>query len=219
VAHTIPLFPLQHVLYPGTPLPLHIFEPRYRRLLADLSAGDGNAAFGVVALDQGLETASDVAFAPIGTLAEILDRKPYPDGACDLLTVGSRRFRILDVDDTSKPYLQAEVDWLPEQDGRLAPGLLAAAAASFEKYVQLRCTMNGTAAEDRVTGDALRLSYEIAARVTLSTKDRQSLLAAETAADRLRTELALMRHEMTLMHETRSIPMPFSALHIVPTPN
>jgi len=219
VAHTIPLFPLQHVLYPGMPLPLHIFEPRYRRLLADISTGDGTAAFGVVALDQGVETMSDIAFATVGTLAEILDRKPYPDGACDLLTVGSRRFRILEVDDTSKPYLQAQVDWLAESDGRLPPGLLTAAAASFEKYMQLRCAISGTDGDDGIAGDALRLSYEIAVRLALSTKDRQALLVAETATDRLRTELALMRHEMTLMRETRSIPMPFSALHIVATPN
>ncbi len=112
---TIPVFPLDHVLLPGLPLPLHIFEPRYRQMLADIEAARGG--FGIVALSRGSETSADVDFAKIGTLAEILEKEPYPDGSCDLLTVGSRRFRIVDVDSSAKPYLQAQVEWLSEDDG------------------------------------------------------------------------------------------------------
>ena len=54
---------------------------------------------------------------PVGTFASILEVEPYEDGRSDLLTVGSRRFRLLGVEPIGKPYLQARVDWLPEEHG------------------------------------------------------------------------------------------------------
>jgi uncharacterized protein len=214
---TIPVFPLDHVLLPGLPLPLHIFEPRYRQMLADIEASRGG--FGIVALSRGSETSADVDFAKIGTLAEILEKEPYPDGGCDLLTVGSRRFRILDVDSSAKPYLQAQVEWLTEDDGDLPADLALMVTALFGRYSQVLSDVSDRDRDIELVGDPVRLSYEVAARVQLPVSQRQKLLAMPTAADRLLACLIVMRREITLIEQTRSIPVALQALRIVPALN
>ncbi len=214
---TIPVFPLDHVLLPGLPLPLHVFEPRYRQMLADIEAARGG--FGIVALSRGSETSADVDFAKIGTLAEILEKEPYPDGSCDLLTVGSRRFRIVDVDSSAKPYLQAQVEWLSEDDGDLPADLALMVTALFGRYSQVLSDVSDRDRDVELVGDAVRLSYEVAARVQLPVSQRQKLLAMPTAADRLLACLIVMRREITLIEQTRSIPVALQALRIVPALN
>jgi Lon protease-like protein len=217
VVDTIPVFQLDHVLLPGLPLPLHVFEPRYRQMLADIEAS--RAGFGIVALSRGAETSADVDFAKIGTLAEILEKEPYPDGSCDLLTVGSRRFRIVDVDSSAKPYLQAQVEWLSEDDGDLPADLALMVTALFGRYSQVLSDVSDRDRDVELVGDPVRLSYEVAARVQLPVSQRQKLLAMPTAADRLLACLIVMRREITLIEQTRSIPVALQALHIVPALN
>src|SRR6266700_854350 len=204
IVDTIPVFPLDHVLLPGLPLPLHIFEPRYRQMLADIEASRGG--FGIVALSRGSETSADVDFAKIGTLAEILEKEPYPDGSCDLLTVGSRRFRIVDVDSSAKPYLQAQVEWLSEDDGDLPADLALMVTALFGRYSQVLSDVSDRDRDVELVGDPVRLSYEVAARVQLPVSQRQKLLAMPTAADRLLACLIVMRREITLIEQASSIP-------------
>ena len=119
----IPLFPLGSPVFPGVVLPLQIFEPRYRRLVADLVArpeGSGPRSFGVVAIRQGWEVervAPTEALFDVGCTAVVRAVTPQADGGYRLVTVGADRFRLLDVvvaDDP--PYLQAEVEWLGEEE-------------------------------------------------------------------------------------------------------
>jgi Lon protease-like protein len=119
----IPLFPLGTPLFPGVVLPLQIFEPRYRRLMGDLMAlpdADDRRFFGVVAIRQGWEVehvAPAEALYDIGCTARVQAVRPEPDGGFRIVTVGGERFRLLDVvvgDDP--PYLQAEVEWLDDEE-------------------------------------------------------------------------------------------------------
>ena len=119
----IPLFPLGRPLFPGVVLPLQIFEPRYRRLMRDLMSlpeQDDRRFFGVVAIRQGWEVervAPAAALYDIGCAARLRRVQPQSDGGFHVVTVGGERFRLLDVvvgDDP--PYLQAEVEWLADEE-------------------------------------------------------------------------------------------------------
>jgi uncharacterized protein len=216
-ADVVPIFPLSYVLLPGYPLPLHIFERRYRQLLADIDAGEHAGAFGVVALVSGTETSRKQQFATIGTMAEILERGPYPDGSCDLLTVGSKRFAIHAVDRTSKPYLQARVEWFEEDAGDVDDAVLRTSRDLCEIYIRTLDKVSGRTSDLELEGEPVRLSYQIAGRLQLPAADRQALLAARTAADRLAAGMRLMRREITLLRRTRTVPVPPQALRIVPS--
>lgn len=138
----IPLFPLGTPLFPGMVLPLHVFEPRYRRLVLDLLAvpeDSDRRFFGVVAIRQGWEVeriAPAEALYDIGCVARLQLVRPQSDGGFRVVTVGGERFRLRDVvvaDDP--PYLQGEVEWLADEeaaeeaagdaDGLVLPGSAA----------------------------------------------------------------------------------------------
>ena len=121
MSELLPLFPLGMVLFPGMILPLHVFEERYRQMVADLLARPEEAReFGVIAIRKGREVAS--ADAPelydVGCVARLRETTRHADGRFDLVTIGTRRFRLLRTDDTL-PYYQGEIEELPE---RLQPG-------------------------------------------------------------------------------------------------
>ncbi|MEU2349341.1 LON peptidase substrate-binding domain-containing protein [Modestobacter sp. NPDC049651] len=122
----IPLFPLGTPLFPGVVLPLNVFEPRYRQLVADLTAlpeGD-QRRFGVVAIRQGWEVervAPAEALFDVGCTAVVRAVAAQPDGGYRLVAVGGDRFRLLDVlvgDPAADepPYLRAVVEWLGEEE-------------------------------------------------------------------------------------------------------
>src|SRR5262249_13419783 len=105
----LPLFPLDVVLLPGTPLPLHIFEPRYKEMIGECEAE--KRAFGVVrAKEEGLEE--------IGCTAEIIAVvKQYPDARLDIVAEGRERFEIVSINQ-ERSFLRAEVRYLPSEKDR-----------------------------------------------------------------------------------------------------
>ena len=219
----VALFPLNHVLLPAMPLPLHIFEPRYRELLADVTSGPQRACFGVVFLTRGTEVGTsgvseEPEFAEVGTIAEVLEIQPYDDGTSDLLTVGSQRFRITGLV-PGKPYLQAQVDYLPETDGELSAELRDGAVRLASEYAGLLARGGVRADDDELPEDHTRLSYQLAAQLPIDPDDRQALLALPTTAERLGRIAAVLRREIALLRATRTVPMGREALHRYILPN
>src|SRR6195952_1161549 len=104
---------------PGAPLPLHVFEPRYRQMTIDLVTGAvPGKQFGVVAVREGWGPDDGrEGLHEIGCTAALREVRRLPDGRFDILTVGDRRFRLIDVDDSTAPYLVANVEWLPDLEG------------------------------------------------------------------------------------------------------
>lgn len=213
----VPLFPLSHVLLPGMPLPLHVFEQRYRDMLTDIGAGsrpDGPGAtgtFGVVSLRSGTEAAQrhTRGGAPdvedVGTLAEILEIETGADGTSDLLCVGSRRFTVRTLLPEGKAYLRAEVEFLDEADGDLAGGEDVRARELLGVYDQILLRLAGRATGSELPADASQLSYQIAARLPLPPAERQELLEDASATARLTRASRLLRREIALLRGTRSI--------------
>ena len=140
----LPLFPLETVLCPGIAAPLHVFEPRYRRLTERcLSRGE---PFGVVLIRQGREVGGgNLAISAVGTMAEIRRAERLPDGRYELLVVGAGRFTIRDVDIESEPYVVADVAPLDEVIGNLdrAATLRDRVMRRFVRYLRLLRPLEG----------------------------------------------------------------------------
>jgi hypothetical protein len=226
VAEVIPLFPLSHVLLPGMPLPLRIFEPRYRDMLADIAEQPTGASFGVVALRSGTETKPSAAapqaqpdIQPIGTVAEILENEPRDDGTSDLLAIGSRRFRVVSLLTEGRSYLRAEVVYLPEHDGDVNTGYDVQARSMLERYDTILTRVAGRATGAELPTDPTQLSYQIAARLPLPPDERQELLSEETTFDRLDRLIQLLRRETALLQRTRSIAISPVALRMATSAN
>jgi Lon protease-like protein len=214
----LPLFPLTSVLVPGAPLPLRIFEPRYRRLLDDVTAEAAPRRFGVVALVSGAEVLTTpitkAEFVDVGTVAEIVDVHRAPDGTGELLAVGSARFRITAILDADTPYLQARVTYLDEPVGDVGPGLRTEMQHAAAEHAALLRRLTGRGRDDPYPDDPVLLAYRIAADLPLPREDAVAVLTEPTAGDRLMLLRRLLRREVALLRNTRSVALPASAVQI-----
>jgi len=167
----LPLFPLDVVLFPGTPLPLHIFEPRYKEMIGECLAEHRN--FGVVrAVEQGL--------ADVGCTAEIITVvKEYPDGRLDLVTEGRKRFELLRVSQ-ERAFLQAEVLMIDDEPG-------AAPKADTARAVQLHSDLLAIAGakQDLSAADPALLSFYLAGSLPLDLDFKQRLLSLRSEPERI----------------------------------
>ena len=228
----LPLFPLGTVLFPGLVLPLNIFEPRYRALVADLLAlpDEGSREFGVIAIRRGWAVAdpgrpgttasASLTLYEVGCTAVLRRSTELPDGRYEIVTVGGRRFRVTGIDTESDPYLRAQVEFLPDAvgDAALADRLAARVLAAFQRYLTL--VRSPESPGEQLPGDPGVLSYLVAATTTLSLDDRQALLAAPDTVSRLRMELSLLGRETALLDELGAPPASLSDLAAPePSPN
>jgi Lon protease-like protein len=165
------LFPLDLVLLPGAPLPLHIFEPRYREMIGECLTN--HAPFGVVrGLDEG--------FADVGCTAEIVTvTKEYPDGRLDLIAEGRQRFEVLTLN-RARSFLQAEVSLLPDEPGAADDGDKARAIRAHLEILAL-----AGAVQDLSSADPGALSFYLAGSLPLDLDFKQKLLAIRSERERL----------------------------------
>lgn len=110
-ALSVPLFPLNTVLFPGGPLPLRIFEPRYLDMVARCVKND--SCFGVCLIEDGKEARDAAVPHSIGTLARIIDWDKLPDGMLGIVALGSDRFHIDSTDVESNQLIHGTVTLLP----------------------------------------------------------------------------------------------------------
>ena len=167
----LPLFPLDLVLLPGVPLPLHIFEPRYKEMIAECL--EHKKPFGVV-------RASDEGVADIGCTAEIVEvTKRYDDGRMDILTRGIERFEVLGVNE-ERPFLQAEIAVIVDEPGKPTSQTVQQAVRLHAEIVKLA----GTEA-DGPEETADKLSFLLAGSLPLDLDFKQKLLTTLSEAKRL----------------------------------
>ncbi|HEY2043401.1 MAG TPA: LON peptidase substrate-binding domain-containing protein [Jatrophihabitans sp.] len=210
----LPMFPLGTVLVPEMALALHVFEPRYRQLVADLLSVDepGAPVFGVVALRHGLEVGELGDVYEVGTTARVTDVLPMADGRCDLAAVGERRFVVHELDTAAHPYLMASVSYLPEPDGDIRPGSVAAVRRAWQAHLAALDVLGVEPELDlEPPVDARQLSYAVARLASLPLSDRQVLLSKESTAQRLASAHAILRRETELLRQLRAVPATASA--------
>ncbi len=207
----IPLFPLGNQLVPGLVMPLVLFEPRYRELAKDLATlPDGERHFGIIGIRAGREVGVGGASAlfDIGTMAEVSELNENPDGTFSLQAVGSRRFQLLDLDD-SRDYLQAEVEFLDEPDGEEPEDAAGPVRRAFSTYRE----SIGLQVDPSLLSPRL-LSYVVTAAMILTPEQKQELLAAPDTAARLHLARRRLRQELRIMSALASVP----AVDLVHTP-
>lgn len=221
MAETVPLFPLGTVLMPGATLPLHIFEPRYRQLTVDLVTGAvPDKEFAVVAVREGFTPDDDgmAALHTVGCTAELRDVRRLPDGRYDIVTRGSRRFRLLDLNAESKPYLMGSVEFLPDVESEAERGeqaadmtrmLSASARAAHRRYCTTAWKSDDWAEPDADVTSAT-LPHVLAADCILPLLDRQRLLEQTSPTERLRMIRALLARETGLLTQLRAVPTPIT---------
>jgi uncharacterized protein len=211
MAATLPLFPLGSVLFPGVVLPLHIFEPRYRKMVTDLRElpEEEPREFGIVAIRDGREVGPDSVESvyDVGCTARISALEAHEDGRYSLVTTGTQRFRLLEVD-TTGPYLRGEVDFLEENAGSDAEALKTTSTALLLGYQRALAGLRGVRAGPipELPDDPTVLSYLIAAAMVLDLRDKQRLLATADTTTRLKREQSLLRRETLLIKELRTLP-------------
>ncbi|RYG54492.1 ATP-dependent protease [bacterium] len=185
----LPLFPLNVVLFPGMPLPLHIFEPRYRLMIGRCLEGD--RAFGVAQIVDGQEGLPGTTPTSVGTVAEILEVAPFADGRMNLQTIGTRRFNILSTREIDE-YLVASCEWFeeePEEDGiwRIADKTRRILSRYFES-MSLNTQLSVELGQLDVPHDPYSLSMFIAAIMALPPDQKQQLLEMTSTHERLELE-------------------------------
>ena len=175
----LPLFPLDLVLLPGAPLPLHVFEARYKEMIGECL--DQKKPFGIV-------RASEEGVADVGCTAEILEvTKRYDDGRMDILTRGVRRFEVLEVNE-DRSFLQAEITLLEDEPGKPTPEIVQQAVRLHAEIVKLA----GAEARGPEEG-ADKLSFLLAGSLPLDLDFKQNLLANLSEAKRLEAVVEYLR--------------------------
>lgn len=174
----LPLFPLDLVLLPGVPLPLHVFEPRYKEMIAECL--DEKKPFGVV-------RASSEGVADIGCTAEIIEvTKRYDDGRMDILTRGVERFEVLHVHE-ERPFLQAEFTVIDDEPGHAPSEMVREAVRLHTEIVRLA----GADADGPEEG-ADQLSFLLAGSLPLDLDFKQKLLATLSEPKRLQAVISYL---------------------------
>ena len=188
----MPIFPLGVVLFPGMPLPLHIFEPRYRLMISRCLEAD--RTFGVALLVDGEEGQSDTVPATVGCSAHILEAAELDDGRYNLQALGERRFRILGLREQDD-YLVGNVQWLDDEPEEIEAARLAnQALRSLRRYLgAIGSNLGASDGAFSVPGDAHALSLWIAALLATPNVQKQALLETTSTAARLKTEVQLLQ--------------------------
>lgn len=188
----IPLFPLQTVLFPGSFLPLHIFEPRYRRMIKFCL--EHESEFGVVFIKEGEEVGEAATPCDVGTAARILQVEHLEEGRMNIITGGEYRFQILEVQE-DRAYLTGRVrmlDLQPEVDA-VSEALTAQTEELYDAYEMLSSHLifAWTLPETRPE-DPRELAYQIGIRLRIPMEEKQGLLEAVPLEQLLAREIEVL---------------------------
>lgn len=184
----LPLFPLAAVLFPGTPLPLHIFEPRYKQMLADIRV-TGNL-FGLSYFDSSV---SELDFPPVGhtgCVAEVREMQSLEDGRSNILTIGLIRYRVEAYVERDVPYLIGKISFFEdeEEDAALLEERSQQVSELFLRIARAVRIINDerAALPDLPETEPEHLSFLVAAAMEMDSEVKQELLELRYTSERLK---------------------------------
>lgn len=184
----LPLFPLPVVLFPGVPMPLHIFEPRYRRMIADIRVRDN--LFGLSYFDQSAVEQDRPPAGHIGCAAEVTETEALSDGRFNILTIGLIRYRVEAYLDQGDPYLLGQVSFFEDEaeDGDLLAHRAQKVTDVFLRIARAVRILNDerAALPELPETEPERLSFLVSAAVDLDAEVKQEMLELRSTAERLK---------------------------------
>lgn len=199
---SLPLFPLEQVvLFPGMTLPLHVFEERYKRMMAAVTEGDGT--FGVCLIRAGREVGAAAVPEEVGCTARVETLRTEGDGRILLLALGEQRFHLLGPPGiVAGGYLEAQVEVFAEDEesGDVLVQLAASVSGEFAHYwAEIAQLMERGGGSDRTApslpSEPGKVAFAVAAALRSHPRERQRLLECATTRSRLQRELRLLRRE------------------------
>lgn len=203
------MFPLNAVLFPGVSVPLRVFEDRYRALVHHLLRVEepSERVFGSVGIREGYEVGEHGAQSlyRVGCKALLTEVEARPDGTFDVVAVGLDRIELERLD-TSGPYPVGHVHDRSDAATAVAEHVLEAARATFSAYRAALADIRADPYAGSLPRDPSYLSWTLAACAPLPMPERQALLEAEDAAERLILVTDLLRTELKAMNVIPSLP-------------
>ena len=191
---TLPLFPLNLVLFPGGVLPLYIFEQRYREMVKYCIRNE--SSIGIVMIKEGDEEGENATPCKVGTAVDLVEVDRFPDGRMNIMTSGHSRFEILDVND-ELPYLVGRVRMLDTLDAEPDTSLEEIAAETREAYIEYETLssylMFGWIPPEDTPEHPQQLAYQVGTRLRIPLEDKQTLLEITSFDELLREETEVLK--------------------------
>ena len=183
----LPIFPLPVVLFPGMPMPLHIFEERYRTMLTDIRAG--NNLFGLSYFDAAASDLDVPLAGHIGCVAEVAETQALPDGRSNILVVGVVRYEIESYVESGDLYLVGRAKYFEDED----EDDLVLSTQSHDVATMFMRVANSIRAINDERGslpdisdtDPQRLSFLVSAAMEIEVDKKQELLELKSTSERL----------------------------------
>lgn len=208
--YELPIFPLNTVLFPGMPLQLHIFEPRYRQMIQRCI--DEQLPFGVVLIWQGQEANDSLPMPyPIGCSARIVEIEKLADGRMNLTALGEDRFQIKNLS-YHLPYLSGYVENMPLENPYnlgVVRGVKGLAVQVREYLMQLKKLHAARVRLDELElpEEPLMQLYLAAALLQIPSIEKQPVLSAFSAMEMLEQLQRLYRRESALLEVIHQVPI------------
>ncbi len=203
----VPVFPLPLVLLPFEMLPLHIFEPRYKEMLADISVG--NNLFGVSLFEPANQFEDRPSIGSIGCLAEIRESSVLEDGRTNILTVGLKRYRITGYGAQVTPYLVAEIEFFDDEKDE-GPRITDLADEVFELFRRVANAAHKLSGRKDPFPDVPKappeqLSFLVAAAFILDNKTKYELIEMRSTFERLERDRIVLAESVKQVEESAKI--------------
>jgi ATP-dependent Lon protease len=184
----LPLFPLPIVLFPGVPLPLHIFEPRYQQMLTDIRAHD--SLFGLSYFDATESGGEIPVVGHVGCVAEVTEVQPLPDSRSNILTIGLIRYHLESYVDNGDPYLVGRISFFEDEEEN-TPVVDERADEVSKLFMRIARAVRiindeRSGLPDLPPTEPERLSFLVAAAMELDTEVKLELLELRSTAERLK---------------------------------
>ena len=202
MAVELPLFPLNIVLFPRMPLPLHIFEPRYREMIGLCT--EEKRPFGVLLIKEGLEAGSPAIPFEIGTTAYVVNVDRLEDGRMNIVTVGHERFRLASYSTEKKPYLVGGIEPLADQPAPPSEAATVAkdVASLAQRYIVMVQAASGHDLMPlQMSEDPAEISFVVGGSLHIDNYQRQQLLETTLVVQRLSMERTILEREIAKVEE------------------